>query len=426
MSQAKPFPFTWLPGWFRPHESTWSLAYRLSLANLITAEQVYNQLLSPLRSSPFDWLMAGKGGDQWLADLLGIPKSLADTAFLDDLVGVRVEEHLLAKHLRYCPACLKEQFHSALFQFLPLEACPIHKIPLQDGCPHCGKSTRRHALENAPETRCHSCGGLFLEPPTNWLEVVNAKVGTLPLTKCRKRLQTRKNKGYLEGAVPNYGSMHQGLCSVESLRAYLASEPMPRVEINEFMVPSLVPPRMSSEDLWSAMDSCRNALYSLHGQFPDGHANCFKEEYAAAFIERRLGLPLSNPAVGAYRLVEEFLGFLAPPNKRWELPSLSPRRFNKDFFAEYLETTDHNQRLPMSVGCAMAPLIVQALYLDALEYILAGKPDHPWTFWALEPDSFKYPVRWYGLATGKSTYKYQITVVTAASKNRLQEILATF
>lgn len=445
---TKAFPFTWLPGWFIPHESTWSLAARIAVANHVPTRQVHEELFAPLGLSPYSWLIGGEEGSQWLADLLGLQKSLANTAFLDDLIEPGVDDKLRAKHLRYCPECLKQHFHSALFQFSLLEKCPIHRLPLQDSCPHCGTTNHRQALDVAPETRCPKCEMAFIPDERNWREVVNTKVNSLPLTKARKRLAARKDKGYIQSGAPQIrdtdngdahsscsveganiriGRMTNILASARNVRTFVASDSRPRIEMNEFMAHKLVEGGLRPDDVWAAMDACRNALYGLYSQLPDRHVDKFKLEYSAAFVDTSFFTPpLGSPAVAAYRLVEEFLGLSAPPNKGWELPQLSPRRFNKDFFVEHLDTSDHLQRLPTSVGVGMAALIVQSLYVDALEYVLDGRPDRPWTLWAREPDSFNYPVRWFGLATGKPGYNYQITAVTLATKARLQELLASF
>ncbi|MDO9468583.1 MAG: hypothetical protein Q7J36_14890 [Thiobacillus sp.] len=196
--------------------------------------------------------------------------------------------------------------------------------------------------------------------------------------------------------------------------------------MNEFMVAKFVDYPLTANDVWAAMVSCRNALYSIFAQIPDKHADAFEAEYNMAFLEPRVVMPLGHPAVAAYRLLEQFLGILAPPNKGWELPEMSPRKFNRDFFAEHLDTYGHSQRLPISAGAAMAPLIVQSLYLDALEYVLSSTADRPWTLWAYDQHSFKNPVRWFALTTGKLSFQYQITVVTLATKARLQQILTSF
>lgn len=40
--------------------------------------------------------------------------------------------------LRYCPICMQQGFHCAVFQMRWVERCPIHDVPLEDRCRYCG------------------------------------------------------------------------------------------------------------------------------------------------------------------------------------------------------------------------------------------------------------------------------------------------
>jgi len=43
-------------------------------------------------------------------------------------------------HLRFCPECMENGFHTALFQYRWMIKCPLHEIPLQSSCPKCNQS----------------------------------------------------------------------------------------------------------------------------------------------------------------------------------------------------------------------------------------------------------------------------------------------
>lgn len=47
----------------------------------------------------------------------------------------------LCSLLRFCPACMSQGIHYAIFQFDKLIDCPIHKMPLEMVCPFCGATT---------------------------------------------------------------------------------------------------------------------------------------------------------------------------------------------------------------------------------------------------------------------------------------------
>lgn len=59
------------------------------------------------------------------------------------------EEIERTQRVRFCPLCLRECFHSPLFQLANLEVCPFHGVPLQYECEYC----------NTPEV-----GSLILDP----------------------------------------------------------------------------------------------------------------------------------------------------------------------------------------------------------------------------------------------------------------------
>jgi len=47
----------------------------------------------------------------------------------------------LCSLLRFCPACMSQGVHYAIFQFNKLINCPVHKVPLEVVCRFCGAAT---------------------------------------------------------------------------------------------------------------------------------------------------------------------------------------------------------------------------------------------------------------------------------------------
>jgi hypothetical protein len=54
-----------------------------------------------------------------------------------DIIGVHAAKSVLHGDLRYCRQCLIQGWHSALFQHVAVDRCPVHSAALQVGCPHC-------------------------------------------------------------------------------------------------------------------------------------------------------------------------------------------------------------------------------------------------------------------------------------------------
>ncbi len=46
---------------------------------------------------------------------------------------------LEVEYIRFCPSCLRECFHSPLFQLATVRKCPLHGCELLDACEHCGE-----------------------------------------------------------------------------------------------------------------------------------------------------------------------------------------------------------------------------------------------------------------------------------------------
>jgi len=71
-------------------------------------------------------------------------------------------DEYLTTSLRYCPICIKNGFHTALFQYNYLDKCPIHEEKLISSCPECGVGVAllyklQNDAFNSPFA-CHSCG----------------------------------------------------------------------------------------------------------------------------------------------------------------------------------------------------------------------------------------------------------------------------
>ena len=75
---------------------------------------------------------------------------------------------LASAYLRYCPSCLNEGFHATLFQFTPIQQCPIHHIRLREACRHCRHriAYRLDAAFAARPFACPNCAHPLLADAT--------------------------------------------------------------------------------------------------------------------------------------------------------------------------------------------------------------------------------------------------------------------
>lgn len=134
------------PGTNSRYESLWSRLHKLAYLNAASLQDIQN--LVGVRDAPHDrdaWTDTSEtlAGFGWLA-----PEKLC-TAF-----GIGEEELRLsvchayriqcngdtpAGFLRYCPACIEQGFHTAVFQLSGVVRCPVHRLALRGACPVCKK-----------------------------------------------------------------------------------------------------------------------------------------------------------------------------------------------------------------------------------------------------------------------------------------------
>lgn len=128
---------TWLPSWFKAHESLWSVAAKLTTANVCQLEDVF-EFVPPLGQLQYSlWNLDDPTVGIELGKYLKLPLKDLSTAFIQDFL-VLPEYRLLFNHsLRYCPRCLASGFHSVLFQHRGVVRCPLHNAAISESCPRC-------------------------------------------------------------------------------------------------------------------------------------------------------------------------------------------------------------------------------------------------------------------------------------------------
>jgi len=127
---------------FAPFESTWSLANKITYLNALPPRAVEALLATDKALNRIGYLLApGSLNDstalspEKLAAALKIPSHWARYAFGDALTPPATRP---AEMLRFCESCARQGFHSAAFQALPFERCPLHDEHIRESCPECG------------------------------------------------------------------------------------------------------------------------------------------------------------------------------------------------------------------------------------------------------------------------------------------------
>jgi hypothetical protein len=134
--------------------------YGVEYCNHFMPESAEIKVLTPqphsMRVSIFHM---GTEGCAFLGQALGIDSKTWTRALGRDIVGAQQLRAVLLGELRYCRECLKQGWHSALCQPVAVERCPVHRIRLQTGCPHCGASIPTSMIAiGRNHFHCPDCG----------------------------------------------------------------------------------------------------------------------------------------------------------------------------------------------------------------------------------------------------------------------------
>ena len=142
---------TWPRGGVRLGESLWSVTHRFLWLNSPNLSDLIKTCdLSSL--TPFSLIDGGlRSHLQFTSHLIQtIPESyqgfaealhLSKAQWLAGTLGwlrIHHSDDILSE-MRFCPECLRAGYHTVVFQLTCINHCPIHKLPLISGCPHCGK-----------------------------------------------------------------------------------------------------------------------------------------------------------------------------------------------------------------------------------------------------------------------------------------------
>lgn len=135
--------YTWRSEWVRPYESLYSVFRMFSKINVLpytaTMKIISSKVVS-FEPSKLDNLKnlscsnANKDFQSYRREERVIQFFLSDkTTDSFPVFNQKAQQLLLSSKYRYCPECIKNGYHSWLYQYKPLKQCPIHKIPLEEG-----------------------------------------------------------------------------------------------------------------------------------------------------------------------------------------------------------------------------------------------------------------------------------------------------
>lgn len=138
-----PWSMTWVVKGCAKYESDWIALHRFLWMNAISGQDLWRALtgrkkrdvsLPSSRTFPAQYIE--------LITEISVTNDFAKhfhARSLSNCFGPNSGREMLAvKGIRFCPSCLRECFHSPLFQLETVRKCPVHGCELLDACEHCG------------------------------------------------------------------------------------------------------------------------------------------------------------------------------------------------------------------------------------------------------------------------------------------------
>lgn len=144
----------WRSGCTPPFASVWVLWSRLCGLNGLSLREAAQVLdgagrLHSVFDTPADapWLLEARD--------LGARERLAACAVRESFDRLATER----RHLRFCPACMAQQYHAACFQHRAITHCPLHGLALRETCRRCGSAVAAgHDVARRHPFACAHCG----------------------------------------------------------------------------------------------------------------------------------------------------------------------------------------------------------------------------------------------------------------------------
>lgn len=174
----------WRKEWIRPYESAWSVFEKFSYANIINkslilrtfgTEEVLSIKNNHLGNHVRDLLTLNgldelKVTNQFQLNVHSLTRGVIQNLLLP-LGNTARKEEWFSLHIRWCPKCILNGYHSLMHQFTLFEICPFHNEPLKDACPACRQKTP-YILSDTYMSSAFTCkcGYQYADLSTRWLK----------------------------------------------------------------------------------------------------------------------------------------------------------------------------------------------------------------------------------------------------------------
>lgn len=380
----------WTRRWFVRYESLWSIARKLAASNLATMEQVLCHITCrPELPSTRFFFQDEPHRNAWLAAMLRLDARDASTVWLDG-ISSGPNDPAVCTGLRYCPRCMKQQFHSVLYQSYLLRNCPVHDVPLTTRCPRCKTPKLLSAKATSSFSECLRCGEEYFNEPRGWLDGFNSPDYGRQLAYVHECLARRRDDHYVESSVREW-AQEPGRVVPDQMPAYalLGDALLERVKPVAWLQGTL------TDDY--------GEVHSPKWFYAQRHASMVQDALAqlaaSAGIPPSLGLPVhgrSTDTAKAAHLLVRYLGVRPGQDVRQ-----AGRTMNSATLSPLLSSSQpfKGQSLGPLIGPDAERIValgVRGLFLEALNWVRAPAEPHSWDQWPLTRQAAPFPVVWHG------------------------------
>jgi hypothetical protein len=168
MKPRRQSSWNWSRRWLMYGDSMAGILLRFTYANALPFQTLKRLVSGPSGISEIGTHLFSTGGVDhgWepFCEAVEITVDEAKKSLFGDVLETLMGSWVVARHLRFCPECLKIGYHARYFQLLSLAECPIHHLTLLDECPNCGAKTPNYRICKELLSAvycCPTCGMLY-------------------------------------------------------------------------------------------------------------------------------------------------------------------------------------------------------------------------------------------------------------------------
>src|SRR5437588_445225 len=155
----------WRRKWSSPLESSWSLLRKVAFLNAASPADMRQVFGSGQHKTAAHWKFCRRSdlrlltgiNTQLLVDTLDVSTQALRESTVVPFVREGELDIVTSPRLRFCPSCLRCNFHSSIYQILLIDICPIHADRLTSRCESCDLANVPYTIDTAAFRTLRGC-----------------------------------------------------------------------------------------------------------------------------------------------------------------------------------------------------------------------------------------------------------------------------